>query len=277
MGKLKVGAFLNSFATDFRSSCALAHKLGLDAVELASLEEFDLFKPLSESDIATIKDEFAKNSLSISSLCAEVGGFAIEDTAECKKRVAAVKEVIDNAGRLGVKIIQFHIGELKFSEDDTRFIKNQNDVSESTGDASENLLMALKDLDDYALKAGVRLATETGPEPGEKLAAFIKDNNFKCVFVNFDPANLVMNGFDEIKSVYDLKGLIIQTHAKDGIFGSVKDGYKETALGEGDVHWEEYLKALVETGFEGNFIIERECGATPADDIAMAAKFLKNW
>ncbi|MBQ0105885.1 MAG: sugar phosphate isomerase/epimerase [Armatimonadetes bacterium] len=277
MGKLKVGAFLNSFATDFKNACAMAHNLGLDVVEFASMDEYDLFSPLSDDKIKVINEEFAKNEISFSSLCAEVGGFAIADAEECKKRVEAVKQVIDNAVRLGVKIIQFHIGELKFEEGDARFIENQNAEVSAQGDPGKNLVDALKDLDAYAGKAGVRLATETGPEPGDKLAAFIKDNGFENVFVNFDPANLVMNGFDEIKSVYDLKGLVIQTHAKDGIFGSVKDGYKETALGEGDVHWEEYLKALVETGFEGNFIIEREVGDTPADDIAMAAKFLKNW
>lgn len=276
MGKLKVGAFLNSFAMKFEDAIATANKLGLDAMEMGSCE-YDIFSPLSDTQVKEINDTYAKYGITISSLCGEVGGFAIEDTAECQKRVAAVKQVIDNAVKLGVEIIQFHIGALTFDESDSRFVANQNKEAGAKGDPKTNLVNSLKDLDEYAFKAGVKLATETGPESGASLAKFIKENNFKCVFVNFDPANLVMNDFDEIQSVYDLKGLIIQTHAKDGIRGSVKDGYKEMPLGEGDVRWEEYLKALVETGFEGNFIIERECGATPADDIAMAAKFLKNW
>lgn len=277
MGKLKVGAFLNSFAMSFDDSLAKAHELGLDAIELATYDKYNLFRPLTDEQIKEIKDAFAAYKMEISSLCGEVGGFAIEDTDECKKRVAAVKEVIDNAKRLGVGILQFHIGALKFDESDSRFIANQNEEAKADGDPKTNLINALKELDAYAFEAGVRLATETGPEPGDKLAEFIKDNGFKCVFVNFDPANLVMNGYDEVQCVKDLKGLIIQTHAKDGIFGSVKDGYKEMPLGEGDVRWEEYLKALTESGFDGNFIIERECGENPADDIAMAAKFLKNW
>ena len=277
MGKLKVGAFLNSFAMDFDSAMAMAHKLGLDSIEFATMKEFDLFRPLSDEQIKRIKDSFAKNNMVISSLCGEVGGFSIADTDECKKRVAAVKEVIDNAVRLDVNILQFHIGGLKFDENDSRFIANQNTEEKNDGDPKTNLINALKELDAYAEKAGVKLATETGPEPGDRLAAFIKENGFKYVYVNFDPANLVMNGYDEIQCAKDLKDFIIQTHAKDGIFGSVKDGYKETPLGEGDVHWDEYLKVLTEAGFDGNFIIERECGDTPADDIAKAASFLKNW
>ena len=276
MGKLNVGAFITSFAMDFKSAMAKAHELGLDVIEFASLDDLNLFQPMSDDQINTIKGEFDKYNMKISSVCAEVGGFAIANTEECKNRVASVKEVIDNAVRLGVGIIQFHIGELTFEDENAKFIEKK-ETNAVEGDPAQNLLDALKDLDAYAFKAGVKLATETGPEPGDKLAEYIKGNGFKCVFVNFDPANLCMNGFDVIASVYALKGLIIQTHAKDGIFGSVKDGYKETPLGEGDVKWEEYLNALQEIGYTGNFIIERECGATPADDIAMAAKFLKNW
>ncbi len=275
MGKLKVGAFLTSFQLPFKEAVAKCKELKLDVVEFSDIDDITLFKPLSDAQVATIKDVFASNNIAISSVCAEVGGFAIADSELAKQRVISVKNVIDNAVRLGVKIIQFHIGAVSFPEDDARFIKEAGAETSNAGNPRENLVASLKDLDEYATGAGVRLATETGPEDGAGLCAFIKDNNFKSVYVNFDPANLCMNNFDEVKSVYDLKGFIIQTHAKDGIRNSAKDGYKETPLGEGDVRWDEYLKALDETGFTGNFIIERECGATPAKDIEMAASFLK--
>jgi len=275
MGKLKVGAFLTSFALPFKEAVAKCKELELDVVEFSDIDDITLFKPLPEDQVATIKDVFASNNIAISSVCAEVGGFAIADSELCKQRVTSVKNVIDNAVKLGVKIIQFHIGAISFPEDDARFIKEAGAEATSAGNPGENLVTSLKDLDEYATQAGVRLATETGPEDGAGLCAFIKGNNFKSVYVNFDPANLCMNNFDEVQSVYDLKGLIIQTHAKDGVRDSAKDGYKETPLGEGDVRWDLYLKALEEIGFDGNFIIERECGATPAKDIEMAAEFLK--
>lgn len=275
MGKLKIGAFLTSFALPFKAAVAKCKELELDVVEFSDIDDITLFKPLSETQVTTIKDVFSSNNIAISSVCAEVGGFAIADSELCKQRVASVKNVIDNAVKLGVKIIQFHIGAISFAEDDARFIKEAGEEKNTLGNPKENLVNSLKDLDEYATKAGVRLATETGPEDGAGLCAFIKGNNFKSVYVNFDPANLCMNNFDEVQSVYDLKGLIIQTHAKDGIRNSAKDGYKEVPLGEGDVRWDLYLKALKEIGFEGNFIIERECGAEPAKDIEMAAEFLK--
>ena len=275
MSKPKIGAFLTSFALPFKEAVAKCKELNIEVIEFSDIDQITLFKPLSDSQAAEIQNCFKSNNISISSVCAEVGGFAIADTDLCKQRVASVKNVIDNAVKLGVKIIQFHIGAISFAEDDARFIKEAGEEKNAQGNPKENLVNSLKDLDEYATKAGVRLATETGPEDGAGLCAFIKNNGFKSVFVNFDPANLCMNNFDEVQSVYDLKGLIIQTHAKDGVRDSAKDGYKEVPLGEGDVRWDQYLKALEDIGFEGNFIIERECGTEPAKDIEAAATFLR--
>lgn len=279
MGKLKVGAFLNSFAMDFKSAMAKASELGLEAIEFSSIpNEIDVFKPFNDEEAKAIKDEFTKRNMVISSICAEVGGFSIADTEEAKKRVEAVKICIDNAIKLGTNIIQFHIGELEFPEDDIRFIENQSEniVKKATEDVEKtNLINSLKELDAYATPKGVKLATETGPEPGDKLAKFIDELNLPAVNVNFDPANLCMWNWDEVKSVYDLKGKIIHTHAKDGIRDSKDQNFLEKALGDGDVRWNEYLKALEDIGYDGYFIIERECGDNPVNDIAMAAKFLK--
>ena len=44
---------------------------------------------------------------------------------------------------------------------------------------------------------------------------------------------------------------------------------------EGDVDWNNYLKALEEIGYDGFLTIERECGDDPAADIAKAVAFLK--
>ncbi len=47
-------------------------------------------------------------------------------------------------------------------------------------------------------------------------------------------------------------------------------------LGQGNVDWDNYLKALHEIGYNGYLTIERECGENPAADIEMAANFLRS-
>ena len=84
---------------------------------------------------------------------------------------------------------------------------------------------------------------------------------------------MVMRGFDPVQGVYDLGDLIVHTHAKDGIGPGPNRG--EVPLGEGEVPWPEYLRALKEIGYDGYLTIEREVGEDPAADIVTAATFLR--
>ena len=101
---------------------------------------------------------------------------------------------------------------------------------------------------------------------------------------------------DAAEGVRTLAGHILHTHAKDGkiykfmggeeVYGIFCEGgiedlqklgdyFEEVPLGEGDVNWDGYIKALNETGYKGFFTIERECGADPTADIKLAVAFLK--
>ena len=57
---------------------------------------------------------------------------------------------------------------------------------------------------------------------------------------------------------------------------NVADYFIETPVGEGDVNWNEYFKALREIGFDGYLTIERETGADPISDIKKAYAFAKD-
>lgn len=110
--------------------------------------------------------------------------------------------------------------------------------------------------------------------------------------VNLDPANFVMvTGDDPVQAVYTLRDYIVHTHAKDGrklydldpevIYRVVESepvtspAFIELPLGEGDVAFEPYLKALADIGYRGFLTIEREVGDDPTRDIRAAVEFLK--
>ena len=115
----------------------------------------------------------------------------------------------------------------------------------------------------------------------------------KGVAVNFDPANFIMvTGDDPVKAVYTLRDYIVHTHAKDGrklkdsdpevIYGIIEDviqdgsAFIELPLGQGDVDFPNYIKALDEIGYKGYLTVEREVGENPEKDIKTAVEFLKN-
>lgn len=156
---------------------------------------------------------------------------------------------------------------------------------------------ACRELGDYAAKANVTFAIETGLEPAATLKQFIDDVGSKGIGVNLDPANLVMVlNHDPVEAVRILGAHIVHTHAKDGVhyqdcdaaevYGAFADGgfaelvartgdiFAEVPLGEGDVPWEAYLRALQEVGFAGYLTIEREVGDNPEADIRKAVNFL---
>ena len=138
------------------------------------------------------------------------------------------------------------------------------------------LLDAVREVAAYAAERDCCFATETGPEEPKSLAAFLDAVNSSGARVNYDPANLCMNGFDHVGGVAILSRFIVHTHAKDGIRNSANEGgYKEVALGKGDVGFPEYLAALRAVGFSGYLTIERECGDDPVADITEALHFLK--
>jgi sugar phosphate isomerase/epimerase len=133
---------------------------------------------------------------------------------------------------------------------------------------------ALDEIGGYAGEKGVKLATETGHESPASLAQFLSEVDSPGLAVNYDPANLVMNGFDHLGGVKILAPWIVHTHAKDAV--RYPDGRKqEVPLGEGTVDFPTYLKALREIGFDGYLTVEREVGDNPERDIRAAVEFLK--
>ncbi|MBR6790921.1 MAG: sugar phosphate isomerase/epimerase [Oscillospiraceae bacterium] len=142
-------------------------------------------------------------------------------------------------------------------------------------------------LAEYADSLDAHFAIETGPEKASILRPFLDSLHSTGVAVNLDPANLVMVSCDDaVQAVYTLKDYIVHTHAKDGRHYAsladvpVKPGqtakrpWLELPLGEGDVPFPAYLKALDEIGYHGFLTIEREVGDTPEKDIRTAVDFL---
>ena len=140
------------------------------------------------------------------------------------------------------------------------------------------LLGVVREIAEYAANRGCCFATETGPESAEVLADFLTRVNSGGARGNYDPANLVMCGFNHQLGLYALRGFIVHTHAKDGIARAIVENkeVQEVPLGKGDGDFPRYLHILrEELGYSGYLTIERECGADPVADIAEAIAFLK--
>ena len=93
--------------------------------------------------------------------------------------------------------------------------------------------------------------------------------------VNYDPANLLLNGFDPVASLTPLRGRVVHAHAKDARAGGASRAAREVPLGHGDIDWMQILGTLSAHEYRGWVVVEREGGADPAADVAAGVSFLR--
>ncbi len=280
---MKLGVITDCFNKTHVEGIQIASQLGLDGVQIyATTGEFSP-ETLTVEQKNNYKKMLADNGMVISALCGDMGGYGFERAEDNALRIEKTKAIIDLAVEFDTKIITTHIGVIPADKTNPRY---------------KVMLDALTECGLYAKSKGVTLAIETGPEKAKTLLAFLQDTK-GGVGVNLDPANFTMvTGQDAVEAVYILKDYIVHTHVKDGrmldpnqdptdvyhafAVGGVDalnacQGFEELPIGEGDVDWDNYVKALKEIGYDGFLTIERECGQDAAADIMLAANFMKKY
>ncbi len=163
-------------------------------------------------------------------------------------RTQEMKEISDFAKLLGCNTVALHIG----------FVPEDRE-----GDDYKNLLDTTRDLLDHVKANGQQLNLETGQETADHLLEFISDVDRDNLFINFDPANMILYGTgNPIEALKKVGKYVRSVHCKDGTWAAEGERGKswgcEVPLGEGDVGMETYLQTLKEIGYTGPLTIERE-------------------
>lgn len=130
------------------------------------------------------------------------------------------------------------------------------------------------------LKAnGQNLLFETGQETPVVLLRLFEQIGTDNLFVNLDPANLVMYGKANPVDALDVFGKYVRgVHAKDGCYPtSGRELGCEVRIGSGKVDFHALLKGLQQYGYNGSLTIEREIsGAEQLQDIMHARRYLQS-
>jgi sugar phosphate isomerase/epimerase len=166
-------------------------------------------------------------------------------------RVKELKEIADFAKLLGCGVVGLHIG----------FVPHDRTLP-----LYKQVLDVARDVCDHVAKNGQALHLETGQETADDLLAFIQDVQRNNLFINFDPANMILYGNGEPIAALKKVGRYVRSiHCKDGKWAKNpgKEWGQEVPLGEGDVGMENYLRTLQEIGYDGPLTIEREIPQEP--------------
>jgi L-ribulose-5-phosphate 3-epimerase len=286
----KIGVIVDSLGLGVKRGLMKAQEVGADGVQLYAVKGEFSPENLSVTARQEWKAYIESLGLDISALVGDLGGHGFQDPLLNREKIDKSKRILDLALDLGSNIVTTHIGIVP------------DDKSSRTYTVMHE---ACEELSDYAHRLGAYFAIETGPERSDQLKSFLDGLSSKGVAVNFDPANMVMvTGDDPVQGVYTLKDYIIHTHAKDGVkLGHIEPrdvygeygyeveldhdkiadmaangpAFREMPLGEGEVDWDNYLKALNDIGYKGYLTIEREVGVKPEEDIQLAVQFLKSF
>lgn len=258
MGKWPLGVF-TSIDAGLGVSLEFARDLGVPTIHLHA--------PHGDSRSAGKADEFKKqlDEFGLQLTCV-FGGFEGESYADIpttqrtiglvpaetrSARLAEMKEIADFAKRLEVQTVGLHIG----------FIPH--DPAEPT---YQQLLDVTRELLDYLEAQDQQLNLETGQETADQLLQFISNVGRENLFVNFDPANMILYGTGEpIEALSKIGHLVRSVHVKDAKW-SDQPGQtwgEEVQSGHGEVNMEKFLQTLQAAGYEGPLTIEREIPQEP--------------
>jgi sugar phosphate isomerase/epimerase len=139
-------------------------------------------------------------------------------------------------------------------------------------------LNAMTTLAKHTKANGQIFAFETGQELPSTLLRTIHDIGTDNLFVNLDPANLVLYGKANPLDAVEIFGHLVRgVHGKDGVWPNRDEALgHETRLGDGAVNFAVLLRRLKAKGFAGPLTIEREIsGPQQLADIRHAMDVLR--
>jgi L-ribulose-5-phosphate 3-epimerase len=166
-------------------------------------------------------------------------------------RTREMKEIADFARLLGVDVVALHLGFVPHDGSDPLY---------------RDVLAVTRDVCDHCRGQKQALHLETGQESADSLLQFIADVERDNLFINFDPANMILYGSGEpIEALEKVGRYVRSVHCKDARWAANpgKEWGTEVPLGEGDVGMENYLRTLDKLGYHGPLTIEREIPQEP--------------
>lgn len=238
-----------------------------DVLDKLAIPTIHLHAPSAEkrtpAEAARMADELRRLNVEVTCVFAGFDGESYADIptvertvgivplATRKERVAELKEIADFTAQMGVKSVGLHLG----------FVPHEVESSQY-----HELLNVTREICDYCAAKELAVHLETGQEPAELLEEFLTDVDRPNLYVNFDPANMILYGCGEpIPALKRLGRFVRSVHCKDAKWSDQpgKTWGQEMPLGEGDVNFADFLATLAEIRYAGPLTIEREIPQEP--------------
>ena len=254
---------------DMSDLVGMVKQLGLSHVQLMLLNVIQLDDKRKHQELGHLRAggiqftggmmSFPGEDYSTIAAIRRTGGYVPDDLWPLRKRLS--QEGAKLAKELGMKSIGTHVG----------FVPPPNDRKYPA------IRDRVREIASMFGEQGIDLLMETGQEHAGELLDFLNDLSSPNIFINFDPANMILYGAgDPVAAIRTLGKHIRHVHVKDAT-ASNKPGEEwgeEVPFGTGQVGPQRFLQALHDVGYAGPLAIEREAGEQRLQDVRIAIQSL---
>lgn len=253
-----LGVVLDSFGQPVKDALRTAAKLELRQVELpATTQEVDP-QQLGRSGRRHLMHYVSDLGLNLTALGGDLGGARFTDSSALDQRLEKTRRIIEMAAELRVPVVTTHLGRVD---------------KETLGRGY--LLEAVRYLAEISDRTGTFVAVETGSGDPQTLAELLRQVNSSTLGAAYDPASLLVEGYDPLSGIDPLADRIFIARVRDAIAGSERRPGREVNIGDGQVDLAEYLASLDQAGYNRAALIRRTSSDRPIQDIAEARERLR--
>jgi L-ribulose-5-phosphate 3-epimerase len=255
---MKIGIVLESMGLPLRQGLPAAARLGVAGLQVSATGDLGPDR-LTDTGRRELKNLLRTYNQQFTALhCPFRRGLDAPENQQA--RIEYARRVMSLAFELGPRVVIVECPKLP---------------GDNEADRTNRLREALADLGRHGDRVGTVLALEIGLDPPEAVAAYLDGFDIGSLRVNYDPANLLVNGFDPVKGIIPLARRIAHTQARDARRSSVSRGAQETPLGAGDIDWLGYVATLTAVEYRGWLTIEGEAPGDRLPELERAVAFLR--
>lgn len=260
MAPLKIAVSIRSLRAPLREALVQAARIGARGVQLVPRGEVAP-ENLSDTGRRALRRFLEGLDLKVASVELPTRrGYNVAERLE--ERIAATKRALTLSYQLRAPIVTNGLGPLaEDPQDPGRILQAE----------------AMREIGQFAEHVGAVFAITPGSEPPAPLRQFLESFDSAGLGVNYDPASVLLAGFDAVEGVRELGPWIRHTDARDAVPGTRSRRGQEVALGRGSLDWLEYLGALEEFDYRGWFVIQPSSADDPLAEAANAVKFLQSF
>ncbi len=205
----------------------------------------------------------------------------LDDAHDLEPRLEQIRLTMALAFELGPRLVIIQAGRIPEQTSRNRqgtveAVSPLPDGRDSLAEKEDPRVALMKDsleaLGKHGDRTGVIVALDTGHDEPATLVAYLDRFDVGSLAVNFNPANLIMNGFNPYAAVRTFGRRLAHAHAQDARRTSPSK-LATVALGHGDIDWMQLLANFEEIEYRGALTV---LGADQAE-LAAGVSFLRRF